>query len=1072
MKKFILIAMFISLLLSGRNSFAQLSGTVTVGFPGGAFANFTGAAGLFSAINTLGLSGDLTVAVVGNTTEDGTTPLNTISSGFGVYIVPSSATTYTISGTGIGANAMIRFIGVRKVYVEGSFLGSGQYLVFQNYNSTPANTTPVFEFTNEARAIAIRNCYIRSNESAVTNASIRLGTTTGSQGNDSIYISKNIFEGINSERYFSAIYNANSSAFPISNSQIAITSNTFRKWRGSSTSVVQCSNLGDSIAVDSNYFYNDTAQTAGINIIDFSSSNSKYNSVSYNSIGGSAQDRSGLPILNVNGTTLQAIRATLSSASLSTIRGNIISNISGNDAVATCIINGIVAVGRLDVYNNTLGGGANPWDTLHTTYDNGLITISGGATDTVNVYNNTISKVRYYRKKNDRTCGILISSGLIVNVYNNTLSDMRCNAGGTSTSFQLYPIRTANSTANNKTYINDNVINNMVQFTDTSIANSYAGILYAGGAAAGFTYIYNNKIYDLTSTNTNTGATAMIISGIQVGSATGNVFVYNNAISLQTQTGTEAMVRGIWTSINNTFSVNHSYLYNSVYIGGSMTGATNYSYGFFRSGTGPTSLRNNIFYYNRTGGSGGFPVCIQSATNWQDTMANNNLFIGLTSGNIGAFATTNTGLDFATWKTNSLGDKSSIAEVVGNIPSTSLWNNTASADLTLVPANSAVWYAYGQGTPVNYPPVYFGINSVARSITIAGGPTTIGCAEQTIPGAVPPTVTNTITGTGTYTYFFGGKKIADIIINAPTSGFNFDISLRHFGGRIPPNASGQYAAGYDSIYVSSGTPSNLNYDINLYSYPNQTYNITTPANTRVAKSSNQGAAWDAQIANGSYTAGPPAYATATGLTSFSIFTLTSTDQPLPVELSSFTSLVNKNTVELNWTTASEENNTGFDIERKAFENGTWAKVGFAQGNGTSNHSSSYKFTEKIDGKGKYNYRLKQIDNNGNYKYYDLASFVEVGVPAKFALSQNYPNPFNPSTKIDFDVPFDSKVTISIFDITGREVMTLLNGDLKTSGYYTMNINASALSSGTYFYSMRAEGGNNSFIQTKKMMLVK
>ncbi|MBS1515897.1 MAG: SBBP repeat-containing protein [Bacteroidetes bacterium] len=108
------------------------------------------------------------------------------------------------------------------------------------------------------------------------------------------------------------------------------------------------------------------------------------------------------------------------------------------------------------------------------------------------------------------------------------------------------------------------------------------------------------------------------------------------------------------------------------------------------------------------------------------------------------------------------------------------------------------------------------------------------------------------------------------------------------------------------------------------------------------------------------------------------------------------------------------------------------------------------------------------------KYSQLVSVYQQSnfIPDNFSLSQNYPNPFNPTTKIDFDLPFESKVTISIYDMTGREVMTLLNGDLKTSGYYTMNINASALSSGTYFYTMKAEGGNNNFVQTKKMMLVK
>ncbi|MBS1514121.1 MAG: T9SS type A sorting domain-containing protein [Bacteroidetes bacterium] len=193
---------------------------------------------------------------------------------------------------------------------------------------------------------------------------------------------------------------------------------------------------------------------------------------------------------------------------------------------------------------------------------------------------------------------------------------------------------------------------------------------------------------------------------------------------------------------------------------------------------------------------------------------------------------------------------------------------------------------------------------------------------------------------------------------------------------------------------------------------------------------------------------------------------------LPVELASFTSAVNKNDVRLNWSTVSEENNSGFDIERKLTAGNDWKKISFVQGSGNSNTTKNYEFVDRKIESGKYNYRLKQIDYNGNYKYYDLGTEVQVGVPSKFALYQNYPNPFNPSTKIDFDMPENGNVTLKIYDLTGKEVKTLLNGN-KTAGYYSHSFNASALSSGIYFYSIVITGESGSrYSSVKKMMLVK
>ena len=188
---------------------------------------------------------------------------------------------------------------------------------------------------------------------------------------------------------------------------------------------------------------------------------------------------------------------------------------------------------------------------------------------------------------------------------------------------------------------------------------------------------------------------------------------------------------------------------------------------------------------------------------------------------------------------------------------------------------------------------------------------------------------------------------------------------------------------------------------------------------------------------------------------------------LPVELTLFTSSTSANSVQLNWSTAIELNNSGFDIERKKTESRDWQMIGFVQGHGTTNTPQSYSYSDRYLSTGKYNYRLKQIDFNGNYQYYYLGNDVSIGVPNKFKLSQNFPNPFNPVTKISYELPGDSKVNIRVFDMLGREVETLVD-EFKTAGYHSIDFDGSALSSGMYFYRIKTD----EFEAIKKMLFIK
>jgi photosystem II stability/assembly factor-like uncharacterized protein len=185
---------------------------------------------------------------------------------------------------------------------------------------------------------------------------------------------------------------------------------------------------------------------------------------------------------------------------------------------------------------------------------------------------------------------------------------------------------------------------------------------------------------------------------------------------------------------------------------------------------------------------------------------------------------------------------------------------------------------------------------------------------------------------------------------------------------------------------------------------------------------------------------------------------------VPVEFTSFTSAVSGNTVTLNWTTATEKNNSGFSIERKT-ETTEFETVGFVSGNGTTTKISNYSYSDKVE-TGKYIYRLKQIDYDGSFAYSSEIE-AEVEVPTVYALEQNYPNPFNPSTIIRYSVPVDGFVTLSIYNALGEKVASLVNQQV-SAGVYEVDFNASSFASGIYFY--RLDAGN--FVSIKKMMLLK
>ena len=208
----------------------------------------------------------------------------------------------------------------------------------------------------------------------------------------------------------------------------------------------------------------------------------------------------------------------------------------------------------------------------------------------------------------------------------------------------------------------------------------------------------------------------------------------------------------------------------------------------------------------------------------------------------------------------------------------------------------------------------------------------------------------------------------------------------------------------------------------------------------------------------------------TGLTSFSDFAIGKDNAALPVQMTSFVVNANRLNAELKWTTATEVNCYGFEIQRRLATGAeaAWTKVGFVQGAGTTDSPKDYSFTDVKLTPARYTYRIKQVDTDGKFEYYTPAE-VEIGLAAKvLMLAQNYPNPFNPSTNIEFTLPADGRAVLKVYNILGQEVAELFNGEAQAGRIIQARFDAAGVSTGLCFY--RLQFGGKTLI--KRMLLVK
>ncbi|MCX7877089.1 MAG: T9SS type A sorting domain-containing protein [Ignavibacteria bacterium] len=754
-------------------------------------------------------------------------------------------------------------------------------------------------------------------------------------------------------------------------------------------------------------------------------------------------------------------------------------------------------------------------------------------TVTLNVTGNTLANiVNTSTNSNAWTRGIFQnnSTSAICNFSNNTLSEIYSSGTNTSRFPNSCPIigiyTGSNSTAQ---VISGNTVRGLRSNANADI--HVQGIAHYNSAGKGL--CEKNKIYDLTNTSTSSAPKIWAINAFW-----GSWNFYNNQITLTNGESAFRYSSSNYTIFGNTANIEKktsyddseilSYLikdeehttpetekkpdnpvipfhtngveikgihdeaefdcvfaYNSIYVGGTASSGNSNSWCYDRPLTSwptPAKILNNLFFNARTGGTGKHYAIGNEigSNNWTSTSANYNVYISSNINTITIWGTSDQTID--QWRTSSGGDKQTWSTTSSSLNASNLFNNISQGDLSIKTANYEAWIVSGKGIALSS--VNSDYNGNSRATNISGGCTDIGAFEFTsTPPNCPVAVQDNVPGSGvTSTYRLWGRNL--VVINWGTGGSQYPsmVNVQYYSGVNPPNTvGGNYSNSYWDINPV-GSLNGATYDITINFGDNETYTITSPSiNTRIAKyvstwevfSTAGTGAWQTELNWSNLNAKTRA------MNSFSVYSLTDASNPLPVEICSFSGLVTSRNVELKWSTCWEINNMGFDIERRDFNKsnssyGEWKKIGFVQGAGTSNEEKHYKFTDAKLLTGQYQYRLKQIDFNGNHEYYQLNSPSEIiiGTPQTAELYQNYPNPSNPSSKIDFQIPFSGRVTLKVYDISGREVASLLDRELE-AGYYSETFNGSSLASGVYFYRISVKGTESeNFSKTMKLILIK
>jgi hypothetical protein len=1069
-----------------------LSGNYTVCASSCNFNSLTNAAGAFDAINTSTLTGNVTLTITSDLlNESGGFAINEIarSGNYKVSIVPGDATDKNIVGSVGGNIGLITFNGGDNVTIDGRFAGSGKYLHFRNRNAGGCT----IKLMNDSRLDTVRYVHIEGNNNTV--GTVYFNTPAlGGTGNDSnaiMYceIRDTVGNGINSSLTVNAVQNTGFFSNGNMNSSNTIAYNNFYNY------IYQGINFETNLAghdnwvIDQNSFYQLPAVQAKFGNINIGGptqaiyiGSGQGHTITNNSIGGSAPDRSGLPSRTLyfgsGGAGLNiayygiVLLTNLGIDQTTTISGNKISNIDANPSQGFNQFAGItVQSGKVDVLNNIVGGGAMPYDTIKEgSYSNstvGGIVLTGGI---VKVSGNTVGNYSHYLGNSQttmiRTVGINVVGGgtapFIFSVENNTIKDIRSNfnyTGGTTHNMNpqgASPVGIlVTAGAAIPVNIEGNTIYNITNTSNAGLNSQSNGITIKGGVCN----VQRNRIYNINALGNGSGANASGVYGIYiVGTSPLGQVIKNNQVTLIPNVTNEANVFGIVDGTVSPF--NTAITNNSVYIGGTASGNSN-SYALLVGAPlaySTIDAKNNILYNSRTGGS----TAHYAASAYYTSSIINAVTFGynlMVTSSANAIIEAPAGILMNAAAVNAMypsaSSNSNWMETATNITGAGLFTNTATGDLGLNATNAASWYANGKGLPMAS--VTNDFANVTRSTTIAGGASDIGSMEVTPAVAPASAVANAapaVNATTTYTY--GNRTVASVTWGAT--------------GTVPASLDVKYYSGTNAPSLLAGkTQYNAYYAVTPTGGTGYTYNLALAYDSAVLGSAGTTAAsrmayyksptWslvstsNANGKTGVLSSGGSLVAATLPAT----FTGTNVNNPLPVTLIQFSGIATQGDVQLGWSTATEINNQGFDVERSV-DGRSFERVGFVKGAGNSSKLLNYGLTDNrafaTAGSNSLYYRLKQMDRDGYSTYSEV---IQVAEKTNETLNISlYPNPATEVVNVSALATTAGVLNITIMDIQGKVVATFSKETNK--GMNTITMDGSLLNgSGIYFVKVMIEG---------------
>lgn len=1009
---FFLIAVLLFLVLSAVQSFAQVNVGATP---------YTTLKGAFDAINTGIHTGAITITITGNTTETASASLDSSGNGTGssytsITIQPSGGAARTISSNLAGYT--INLNGADNVTING--LNSGGNSLTISNSSTGA--TGSLRFINDALNNVITNCTLSGSTTSTVEGVVNFSTGKIS-GNNNNTISNSTICGIGSNLPSNCIQASGTSA-SIGNANNTISGCNIQDYFNASTaSYGMTLGIGsDAWIITNNKFFQTGTRTYTTGnthsaIIIF---NGAGYTVTGNTIGFAAADGSGTYTMTGSvATRFAAINMNAgTSAAVNSIQGNTVAGINittSAGAVTYGVLCGIfLGAGNFnigDVTPNTIGAttGTGSLVATLTISQAAIVGVYSGTTGTVLIQNNNFGAFS--------AAGATSTTGGAV---------WGVSVGATHTLLTISGNTFGNATAENmKAGINGVTTGNSLGY----------GILYNVSPIVATNIIITNNIfrnfsvYGAVTTSTLRGIVTSPSTGGPTYTITNNTFTNFTTNSAAITNGVNLSLMGIQLA-NGTNSIISGNTISNFSLINSGSGAYTVAGITISNGISPKIINNTIYNLSNAGGSTSVTtpsrvvgILVFSGTT-SDTIANNMISLGSGQASNTAFI----GIQLANTSTpdpvsNIFYNTIYISGTVGSGAQPSFC--IARTDFTALAKTAGAYIrnnicdnARTGGTGQHYAIA----NNYGAAASSSTGWNAAACDYNVFNSADTSTIgwwSGAVGITGWQTASGGDAStwtgVPITYTNAPTGNLRFNM------GVTPTKLESR------AIPITSVTT-----DIDGFARPKP------------------GAVNGGAIA-------PDMGASESDMVPII---------PLPVELASFISNVNGNNVVLNWSTIMEENNRGFDIERKS-SGEVWKKIGYIEGHGTTNQTNNYTFTERGMAAGTYNYRLKQIDYNGNYKYYDLSNEVIIGIPSKYSLAQNYPNPFNPATVINFAIPATIYVSLNVYDISGKQVASLVN-NVKAAGYYSVTFDAKGLSSGMYFYKLTTDN----FSAVKKMVVLK